>query len=88
MSILGGSLGDVTSSLNNLAAVFVQLNDLRAAEVLYRKTVRIREHQYGHSHPTVARSIEMLANMLSELGTKAPTPCTLHPAPCTLNPAP
>eukprot|EP00961_Rhodomonas_salina_P226477 3062112-Rhodomonas_salina.1 len=28
----------------------------------------LRVRQYGHSHPTVARSLEMLANLLGEMG--------------------
>ena len=69
MSALGGSLGDVTSVQNNLAAIFVKLGDLGAAEAMYRKTIRIREQQFGHSHPSVARSLEMLANLCCEMGS-------------------
>ena len=69
MSALGGSLGDVTSVQNNLAAIFVKLGDLSAAEAMYRKTIRMREQQYGHSHPSVARSLEMLANLCCEMGS-------------------
>ena len=68
MSALGASLGDVTTTQNNLAAIFVQLGDMRAATVMYRKTIKVREHQFGHTHPTVARSLEMLANILGETG--------------------
>jgi len=68
MSALGASLGDVTTTQNNLAALFVQLGDLKAATVMYRKTVKVREHQFGHTHTTVARSLEMLANILGETG--------------------
>jgi len=69
MSSLGGTLGDVTSVQNNLAAIFVKLGDLSAAEAMYRKTIRIREMQFGHSHPSVARSLEMLANLYCEMGS-------------------
>ena len=68
MSALGASLGDVTTTQNNLAAIFVQLGDMKAANVMYRKTVKVREHQFGHTHVSVARSLEMLANTLSETG--------------------
>jgi ankyrin repeat protein/tetratricopeptide (TPR) repeat protein len=68
MSALGASLGDVTTTQNNLAAIFVQQGDLKAANVMYRKTVKVREHQFGHTHVSVARSLEMLANTLSETG--------------------
>lgn len=40
---------------------------------MYRKTVRLRERQYGHTHPTLARSLEMLANIQARPpSTRAP----------------
>ena len=53
----------LTTSLNNLGAVYQSLGQYEAAEVLYRQTLEIEERVLGEDHPRVA----MTRNNLEEL---------------------
>jgi tetratricopeptide (TPR) repeat protein len=58
---LGRDHPSVATSLNNLAFLFARQGRYRDAEVLYQRSLAIRENAFGRDHPDVAQSQNNLA---------------------------
>lgn len=80
LAILQDTLGDdhpeVARSLNNLAGIYIDRDDVQAESVL-AQALAIKEKTLGPDHPNVAYSIENLALVRRNLGRHAESE-TLH----------
>lgn len=66
---LGDNHPDYAWSLNNLAAVYLDLGNYEKAEPLYTEAKSIREHVLGKDHPDYAGSLNNLANLYVKMGS-------------------
>lgn len=61
----------MTTALNNLAALLHDLGDLRGAEPLYREGIESNRRRLGDDHPEVAVGLNNLASPLEDRGDTA-----------------
>ena len=68
MGVYGAEHPDVALGLNNLAGVYRAMNDPDGAEILYRRSLAIRERVLGGEHPDVGTTLKNLAGLYRDRG--------------------